>query len=176
MATQQQMVRWSGMSQFERNLARLATTIPDRVMIAAAKSAVRVVTKGIKSAAAVHKKTGGLFRSIGGRVARRVDGSVSTAKSGVGLGKLTKKQKEKGVSKGRHGHLVGLGTKPRQRVKIGGRYAVIKRPTPSQLSTGTMPADDFVKRGYVSSYSEMQLAMAMAATKTLTREAAKLRT
>ncbi len=176
MATQQRPVTLSGLTQFERNLIKLATSIPDRVMIASAKAAVRVVAKGIKAAAAPHKKTGGLFRSIGGRAAKRIDGTISTAKAGVGLGKLTKRQKEKGVSKGRHGHLVGLGTKPRQRVKIGGRYAVIKRPTPSQLSTGTMPADDFVKRGYVSSYSEMQSAMATAATTTLTREAAKLRT
>lgn len=159
----------TGWKELDENLKALDTRVANRVATSAMRSALTVAKKGIKSAASDHKDKGILDQSINSRFSKKQGGAVVRAKVGVNVGKRT--ALPQGVA--RHAHLVALGTKPRVRKKIGGKFAYLKRP--KSKSTGVMPSDEFVKQGYAASEVAMQSAMVTAATRSLEREVAKLK-
>jgi HK97 gp10 family phage protein len=159
----------TGDKEIEKTLAKLADKAGDRVARNALGAGLTKVAKAMKQAAPVGK-TGAVKASIGKRNEKSRKG-VFEAKAGVNVGKKTK-------IKGKfapHAHLVALGTKRRQRKAIGGRFSYLKNPTPQQLSTGTMPANSFVRMAYESSRSAARTAMTIAAKRSLGRELAKAR-
>jgi HK97 gp10 family phage protein len=160
----------TGDKEIENTLTKLADKAADRVARNALGAGLTVVAKAMKQAAPVGK-TGAVKASIGKRNEKKKRTGVMEAKAGINVGKKTKQ-------KGRfapHAHLVALGTKPRQRKRIGGRFSYLKNPTPQQLSTGTMPANSFVRMAYESSRSAARTAMTIAAKRSLGREVAKAR-
>lgn len=74
---------------------------------------------------------------IGSRVESSPQAMVARAKAGVGVGR----KQRNGI-----GHFFAAGTQQRFRKRIGGRYRFIRNPTPTQLSTGIMPANPLVSR------------------------------
>lgn len=160
----------TGDKEIEATLTKLADKAADRVARNALGAGLTVVAKAMKQAAPVGK-TGSVKASIGKRNEKKKRSGVMEAKAGVNVGKKTK-------IKGKfapHAHLVALGTKPRQRKRIGGRFSYLTNPTPQQLSTGTMPANSFVRMAYESSRSAARTAMTVAAKRSLGREVAKAR-
>jgi HK97 gp10 family phage protein len=111
------------------------------------KSAGKAMRKGAtKIAGAIRKEapvgpSKTLKKSIGSKVKRSAKRGITDARAGIGVGK-------KKAKTARHGHLVGLGTTLRRRKKLGGKFAGVDNPSDTQLSTGTMPSNDFVKRGF----------------------------
>lgn len=159
----------TGDKALEATLAMLGGKAGDRVARNALGAGLSKVAKAMKQAAPVGK-TGAVKASIGKRNEKKKTG-VMEAKAGINVGKKTK-------IKGKfapHAHLVALGTKRRQRKTIGGRFSYLKNPTPRQLSTGTMPANSFVRMAYESSRSAARTAMTIAAGRSLGRELAKAR-
>ena len=130
-----------------------------------------VINKAQRQAAPVGP-TGNLKANIGKRNERNKRSGVFEAKTGIGVGKKSTKLR-KGIVNAPHGHLVALGTKPRTRKTIGGKFSYLKNPTQQQLSTGTMPSNPFIKQAYESARGNAQSRMKKAAEKSLAREAAK---
>lgn len=161
----------TGDDGIEKALKYLAEKSADRIAKSALGAGLVVVNKAIKKAAP-RGKTNQLADSIGRRLERNKRNGVVTAKTGINVGK-TKKGQDRKVAP--HSHLVALGTRPRTRRTIGGRFAYIKNPTDTQLSTGSMPANHFVRTAYQQSRSAAQAAMRKRAEKKLVDEAAKAR-
>lgn len=159
-----------GLDALRTTLDALGGKVASAVGAASMRAGLKVVAAGIATAARIHKKTGLLEESIGSRFKRKSGGVLVAAKAGVSVGK----KRGSNGRRARHSHLIALGTEPRFRKRIGGRFAYIKNPTQRQLRTESTPADDFVKRGFAASESGMVSAMADTATKTLAREVAKL--
>jgi hypothetical protein len=85
-------------------------------------------------------------KAIGRQIKKGGQGGVWFAKAGVNVG-----LKAGGPKRAPHGHLVALGTKDRFRKHIGGQFSYLDdaaQKNNDMLSTGTMPANDFVGRGY----------------------------
>lgn len=168
----------TGDKELERTLKTLADKAADRVAKGTLGAGLTVIAREMKRDAPVGK-TGHLKSEIGKRNERNKRKGLYEAKAGIGVGKRKKPKSQKGqtqrIAGAPHGHLVGLGTKPRTRKKLGGRFAYIKNPTSQQLSTGTMPANPFVKRAYHAARSSAETAMQKRAAKALAREAAKAR-
>lgn len=161
----------TGDNEIEKALLNLATKAADRIGKSALGAGLVVVNKAIKKAAP-KGKTGQLKDSIGRRLERNKKTGLITAKTGVNVGKQ-KKGKEKKVAP--HSHLVALGTRPRKRKSLGGKFAYIKHPSEQQLSTGEMPSNEFVKEAYAQSRTAATAAMRQRAAKKLITEAAKAR-
>ncbi len=123
-------------------------------------------------AAAPRGKTKETSQSVGKRVVQRNKAAgLIVSKIGINVGKH-RKAEEVGVHEP-HAHLVGMGSKPRFRKRIGGRFAYITRPTQDQLSTGTMPANDFIGQALATARPAMVAAMLNAGAKAMEREAIK---
>ena len=89
---------------------------------------------------------GGIRKAIGRQIKKGKQGGVWFAKAGVNVG-----LKKGGPVRAPHGHLVALGTEERFRKHIGGKFKYLDaaaQNNPEMLSTGIMPANDFVGRGY----------------------------
>lgn len=120
-------------------------------------------------------KTGATKASVGRRlVVSRRTGFV-TAKAGVNVGKRSKAAQAVGGVKqvAPHAHLTALGTVPRFRRRIGGRFGYLRTPKPEQLSTGAMPASDWIGTAYTAALSDAQAAMEKAGQKAVARELAR---
>lgn len=162
----------TGDVELEKTLAKLADKAADRVARSAIGAGLTVMKGAIKKAAPVGK-TGMLKKSIGSRFQRASHGKPVVAKAGVNVGK--KKKKEVNTKRAPHAHLVALGTKARTRKRLGGKYAYIQDPSPAQLSTGSVTANEFVKFAASSARGRMAAKMKERAAKTLAKEAAKAR-
>lgn len=129
-------------------------------------------TAAVKSARAAAPKgeTKETSKSVGKRVIRRDKAGLIVSKIGINVGHRKASQVQKGEP---HAHLVGAGTKPRFRKRIGGRFAYIRRPTPGQLSTGTMPALPFVPEAVSGAGTNIRAAMEKAGQKAVAREVAR---
>jgi HK97 gp10 family phage protein len=160
----------TGLPELEKTLKNLADKTADKIARSALRAGVVVVAKAEKAAAPVGK-TGQLKASIGSRVGKGRSG-IFQAKAGVNVGKRTKAKQAKGPM-APHAHLAALGTQPRLRKRLGGRFSNIKNPTPQQLSTGSGPANPFIRNAYNSARSRAMDAMSKQAAKTLARELAK---
>ena len=159
----------TGDVEIEKTLKQLADKAADRVARNALGAALTVVAKVMKKTAPVGT-TGSLKASIGKRNEKGKRRGIYTAKAGINVGKRSKKTEKRLAP---HSHLVALGTKPRFRKSLGGRFAGIANPSQQQLSTGVMPSNDFIKRAYESSREAAQSAMRRRAEKSLARELEK---
>jgi len=170
----------TGDEELERMLKHLADRTADRIARSALGAGISAIAKDLRKAAP-KGPTGNLKASIGRRMDKPRGKNAASAKAGLNVGKQTaKKQAQiKLRSGGRvmapHAHLVSLGTKQRTRTRLGGRYASIAEPTGQQLSTGTMPANDFVRRTVTANMSKFVAAMRKQAASRLESEAAKAR-
>ena len=160
----------TGVAELDKNLKQLAGPVANRIAKSTLRAGVKAVARAIKQEAP-QGKTGLVKKSIGSRFETFGRAGIVTAKAGVGVGKQRAKKTSVNAP---HAHLVALGTKPRYRKKIGGKYAGIRNPTRKQLRTESTPKNDFVKRGYQAGSAAMSQAMEAAAKKALAREAAKL--
>lgn len=169
----------TGVADLEKTLRSLSDKSADRVAKAALRGGLAEITKAQRKAAPVGE-TGALKKSIGSRLEKSKRTGLVMAKAGLNVGKR-KSGKKKGASTERlsklveqgapHAHLVALGTQKRERKSIGGKFAYLKNPTPKQLSTGTMPANPFIKDAYAKAQSKIEPAMRKRAAKALDREA-----
>ena len=161
----------TGDKELEATLKKLADKSADRVARSVLGAGLTVIAKAMRNAAPVGK-TGSVKASIGKRNQRNKRKGLFEAKAGVNVGKK-KKQLSTAIATAPHGHLVALGTKPRFRKSIGGRFGYIKNPSQQQLSTGTMPSNPFIKQAYESARGNAAAAMKKRAEKALAREAIK---
>lgn len=130
-----------GFPELVRRLNELAQKGAQRAATGAIKKGMTIVARGMRSKA----HTPGLKKSIGKRFKRkRKDGTV-TAKVGIDVGKKRDQQVPEA-------HFVALGTKPRIRKRIGGKFAYLE-PNPRSRATGKMTANDFVGAGFAASAS-----------------------
>lgn len=160
----------TGDKELEATLKTLADKAADRVARSVLGAGLTVIARAMKAAAPVGK-TGAVKASIGKRNERKKRTGVFEAKTGVNVGKKTKRKGKFAP----HAHLVALGTKPRVRKTIGGKFGYIKNPSQQQLSTGTMPSNPFVKRAYETSRAAAATRMQIQSIKALEREAKKAR-
>lgn len=159
----------TGDKTIDDNLAKLGASVANKLARYALQAGISVISKAMRKAAPVGP-TGQLKRSIGSRVSKTSDGFV--AKAGVNVGKRTVKRK---VRFAPHAHLFALGTQARYRQTIGGKFAYVRNPTREQLSTGTMPANSFIRQAYSISRSAAITAMQNKAATALVKEVAKLK-
>lgn len=132
------------------------------------------VLKRAEKKAAPKGATGQTRASIGSRVVVSRKAGFISAKTGIGVGK--KKQTAETFStrmNAPHAHLVALGTKPRYRKRLGGKFRYLKRPKRRQLSTGVMPANSFIQAAFNAARPAAAAAMERAAHKALEREMAR---
>ena len=155
----------TGEADLEATLKKLSDRTADKVARSALRAGLTVIARAMRKAAP-RGPTGNLRKAIGSRLVRSRKTGVVTAKAGINVGKNRK-------GRAPHGHLVALGTKPRTRKRIGGKFAFITSPAPEQLRTGTMPANDFARRSSTSAQASMRMAMKNKAAKVLEKEAAK---
>lgn len=174
----------TGDAELEKRLKGLADKSADRVARAALGGALSATAKVMRRAAPVGA-TGNLKRSIGSRFEKGTKKNKPQAKVGINVGKRTAKKKnalserfgEKMAAP--HSHLVGLGTKRRIRTRLGGKFATHAKLSKNlaidqeKLTTGVMPANQFVKQSYEAARAGVSAAMTKRATKALAREVAK---
>lgn len=148
----------TGEKEIDRKLERLEKKSARKVARRAVNKSTRTVTNAIKQEAPKgrrHRDALGRFaterkstvntlsKAIGQRALKKSEAAGQVAaKTGVGVGKRKKKEGKRAP----HAHLVALGTRRRKRRKVGGVFKGASRK-----STGRMPANDFVKRGYSKS-------------------------
>jgi hypothetical protein len=146
--------------------------IRDRIIKAGLGSGLNRIRTAIRKEApkGVH---GGIKAAIGRQVKRGKQPGVWFAKAGVNVG-----VKKGGAKRAPHGHLVALGTEPRFREHIGGKFAYLDKAAqagrPWMLSTGTMPENDFVGRGYEKSIGKAISSLRNRVAKKLAAEVKKL--
>lgn len=135
----------TGNRQVERMLRGMQNKDADRISKTCLRAGMGEYRKEIRKAAPVGA-TKELRASIGARLERNKKTNVVSAKVGINVGKRTKRviAKRGKVHRAPHGHLVALGTKPRRRKRIGGKFASITNPTDQQLRTGQMTPNKFV--------------------------------
>lgn len=166
----------TGDAELEGKLRHLEMKVADRIAKSCLSAGLTVLARGMKKLAPVGE-TGALKASIGRRLEKGKRGGVFTAKAGINVGKISSKQAAKDlrrIAKAPHSHLVALGTKPRTRKTIGGKFGYIKNPTSQQLSTGSMPSNEFVRIAYLASKSAVAAAMRRRAEWRLIVEAERL--
>lgn len=155
------------MSDARDSLVELTNTGARRLAKSIQAAGASELTKVIRSHAPVGK-TKATRKAVGRR--RFIDskaGFLST-KTGINVGHRPAAEVTPHEP---HAHLVGMGTKPRFRRRLGGKFRLISRPTSRQLSTGTMPANDFVSRAVQIARPGILARMAAAGKKALEREA-----
>jgi hypothetical protein len=111
-------------------------------------------------------------KAIGRQIKKGNQGGVWFAKAGVNVGLKTG-----GPKRAPHGHLVALGTKERLRKHIGGRFAYLDaaaQKNQRMLSTGTMPANDFVGRGYLKTIGKAMSTLERRVEKKLNAEVKRI--
>lgn len=165
----------TGDKQIEATLKKLSDKGADKIATAAVRAGLNVISAGIRKESP-KGETGTLKKSIGSRFEKKTRRTTTTAKAGIGVGKRKRSEKDvKRIIRAPHGHLVALGTAQRTRKTIGGAFRSIVNPTPEQLSTGTMPSDPFVKRGYEKAKAKAAAKMKARAAMALEKVAAESR-
>ena len=167
----------TGDKELEATLKNLADKEAYKIARSALGAGLSKMAAAIRRAAPVGP-TGNLKANIGKRLEKGKRGGKIMAKAGVNVGKTKKTEKAAGKSgrdRAPHAHLVALGTQRRARQAIGGRFAGIRNPTDQQLSTGTMPANPFVKQAVQSSKSSVTEAMQKRAAKALAKALQKIK-
>jgi hypothetical protein len=126
------------------------------------------VVKRYQVKAAPKGKTGETRASVGRRlvVSRRT--AFVTAKSGINVGRGSKAKPQGRMP---HAFLNAIGSRPRFRKRLVGRFSWVRRPTQSQLRTGSMPVNNFIAQAYSAAQPAAAAAMQAAGTKALAREA-----
>lgn len=165
----------TGVKEIDAVIRKLSSKDGEKIAKAAISGGLSELAKGIKSEAPVGP-TKNLKKSIKGRFNKSKGGKFISAKAGPNVAK--QKQTADGMNRrGRapHSHLVALGTQPRTRKKIGGKFSYITRPTNKQLSTGVMPANPFVRVGAAKAQSKILPRMTKNAAKAMERQALKAR-
>lgn len=133
------------------------------------------VIKRAQAKAAPKGKTGETRASIGRNLKASRKAQFITAKSGINVGKKARAlQKISAKGSNQHAHLVGGGSKPRYRKRIGGRFSWVRHPSPTQLRTGRMPANQFIVQAFNAARPAAAAAMEKTAAKGLEREAARM--
>lgn len=160
----------TGDKELDAKLSVLKTSVANKLAKYSLQAMASKLSASIRKAAP-KGPTKNLKASVGSRVGK-VTGGIVTAKVGLNVGKRTEKRRGRMAP---HSHLVALGTVARFRKTIGGWYGYIKTPSQQQLSTGTMPANPFVKLAVTSGMSAARSAMTKNATKNLAKELAKLK-
>lgn len=163
----------TGDKALERRLVFLGDKAADRVARSAQGAKLTVINKAQKAAAPVGP-TGNMKANVGKRNEKQKRTGIFEAKTGINVGKQSSK-KRRGVKRAPHGHLVALGTKPRFRKALGGRFEYIRKPSREQLSTGTMPANPFIRTSTASALGAANAKAQTQATKALAREAKRAR-
>lgn len=137
-----------GADELDRRLKRLGRKDRSTAMRRARAKSLTVIRKGIVAEVPVATTPGhsakSIKRSIGTRNKKSKRSGEQESKAGVKVGK-----KRKSVAP--HAHLIALGTKPRVRKSIGGKFAYLERGLfggPKSRSTGAVRPDDFVGRGF----------------------------
>lgn len=155
-----------GFTAMQNRIAILADSkVGDRIAKTGLGSALNIVKTGIKREAP--KGTGHLRGGIGRKVMKGKAPGVWFAKAGVRVGKVKNDV--------RIGHIVALGTAQRLRKSLGGKFAFIKQPSEEQLSTGAMPANAFVQRGYSKTIGRAMATLERRVEQKLASELAKLK-
>lgn len=158
----------TGDDVIDANLAKLSTSIANKLAKYALRAALTVISRAERAAAPVGA-TGAVKKSIGTQLKKSREGF--TAKAGINVGKRTKQRGKYAP----HAHLVALGTKARYRKTIGGRFAFIRNPKREQLSTGVMPSNPFIRQAYAQSRAAATAAMRNKTMTALQKEVAKLK-
>lgn len=165
----------TGVKEIDSALRKLSSKEGDKVAKAAISGGLAELSKAIKKEAP-KGETGLLRKSIGKRFEKANGKKLVTAKAGVNVGK--QKKTAEGMNSRKtapHSHLVALGTAARTRKKIGGKFSYIQNPTATQLSTGTMPSNPFVRLGTGKAQSKILGKMTKNAAKAMERQAIKAR-
>jgi hypothetical protein len=165
----------TGVKEIDQAIRKLSSKEGDKVAKAAISGGLAELAKSIKKEAP-KGATGTLRKSIGKRFERQKGQKLVTAKAGVNVGKQKKTAESmNGKPRAPHSHLVALGTQPRTRKKIGGKWSYITDPTDKQLSTGVMPSNPFVRLGTSKAQSKILGKMTKNAAKAMERQALKAR-
>lgn len=149
-------------SLIDGGLARIATSMENAGLSGLAMAERRAAPRG---------KTKETSRSIGKRLTLKARGGIVAGVAGINVAK-TATRKMNGNEP--HAHLVGMGTVHRYRKRLGGKFAFIRRPTNSQLSTGVMPANQFIAAAVIAARPGILERMANRGQKALDREAARI--
>ena len=165
-----QTVTITGDKKLDAMLAKLSDKVGQRLTKYAMKAGVSKLSAAIRKAAPVGP-TGNLKKSVGSRVDEKSKG-IFEGKAGLNVGKNSPKRSGRSAP---HSHLVALGTVARVRKTIGGRFGYLRNPTPQQLSTGTMPANSFVKTAAASAQGAVYAAMRKNFGRNLAKELSKLK-
>jgi len=147
----------TGDRKLDRQLDRLGDRTAKRINAAAVRSGMAVVRKAVK-AEAPRGPTGNLKRAIGARFRKKRTTGIYEAKVGANVGKrsaakLTRSGKVQKANSAPHAHLVILGTSNRR--------------------TGTMPANNFVDRGFAKTQAAALSVMKRRLREGIDREAAR---
>lgn len=161
--------RVHGADALQSGLSDLRQSGVGRVAKSMVNAAAGVQVRAEKAGAprGATKQTAG---SIGKRVKLDARAAVVTAKTGINVGK----RKAAAAGYKPHAHLVAAGTVKRYRKRIGGRFRWLLRPTSDQLSTGAMPANNWIGNAISASKPAAAIAARTAGAKALDREAAKI--
>ncbi len=155
-------VTLTGFKEFDAKLRQFEAKAASRISRNTLGAGARLVQKEIKKEATpVLKPTIGM-RNERGRKSGRIE-----AKVGVNVGKRSRTKAK------RWAPLMVLGSQPRTRKTIGGRFAYIAKPTAAQLSTGRIKENQIVRRGYSAAQGSLPSVMRKAFNKSLAREVAK---
>ena len=145
--------------------------VRDRIIKGGFGSGLNILKTAIRKEAP-KGKFGGLKEAIGRQIKKGGGPGVWFAKVGVNVGKKIKRAP--------HAHLVILGTdEERFREKIGGKFKYLNATAQQaenkhMLSTGQMPSNDFVKRGYEKRIGKAISALNRRVEKKLASELAKI--
>ncbi len=153
------------MNSVERNVTTLINTGLARIATSMETAGLRTLVK-TERGAAPRGKTKQTAASIGKRITLKARGGIVEGKAGVNVAKSKAQKTAKGDP---HNHLVTGGSKPRYRKVIGGRFRSLRNPTRSQLSTGTMPGNDFINQAANAAVPAIINAMTTAGTKAVDR-------
>ena len=165
-------VFFTGFEPMMKNLQQLESPkIRDRIIKEGLGSGLNRLRTAIRKEAP-KGPTGILRGAIGRQVKKGKQGGVWFAKVGVNVG-----VKRASARRAPHGHLVALGTKQRSRRHIGGRFSFLDAAAqkhPLMLSTGKMPENDFVGRGYNKAIGKAMATLEKRIAKKLASEVKKL--
>lgn len=163
-----------GASELQATFVELRNNGVGRVARSMAGAGITVVRR-YQVKAAPRGKTGAIRAAIGRKVSVSRKANFITAKAGINVGKKSKAaQAFNGKLTAPHAHFVA-GTKPRYRKRIGGKFAWVKHPSPTQLSTGRGPVNNFIEQAYNAAKPAAAAAMEKAGRKALEREAARVK-
>jgi len=157
-----------GFSAMRKRLSVLASPkIRDRIAKSGLGSGLNIVRTGIRK-----EGPKGIRGAIGRKIKKGKSQGSWFAYAGINVGKMGGGNRKYTFG---FGHLVALGTAERHRDKLGGKFKSIENPTDDQLSTGEMPSNDFVKRGYSNSIGRAMAALDRRVGQKVDQEVEKLK-